>query len=650
MQKRDDQFTNSPPPAPAAAGSFKPTTWDPATRRIDVVLSTGAIVRRRSWSWDGPEEYDEELVVSADAVDLTRINTGAPFLLQHEKEDSNALLGTCLADSGRIEDNEVVATVEFVPEELAIARAVEPYIQEIARGYRPNVSVGYKPLTTVKTERSDNVPLHQITRWLPMEVSSVIIPADNDAGYRSHPQEQRAMSTKNAPVTEPAAPPSPVVPAAPAAPTITAEQRAMESRRIADIHLLARMAGIPLDDALIRNAVTNGTAMEGAGGFIELCQTRWERDAQRSDAAGITTAHRAEVGVSEDVKLYDAMATAMCHRVMPGKFALTNGAADFRYRSLAQMGAELASRRGVSTKGMADIDIAEMMCSRAGYHTTSDFKHLLSNVASKMVQLAYEENATTYDQVAQFRQLANFKDDKLIVMPLIGELAETPDGKGVRYTTFSDAGLDWRGRRYTSGFLAGPEAIVNDDQNVLVSWPRDAIGAALRTRNSLFWRTVLAWQINGTALFHEDRGNLVATGGVPSAESIDALEQLAAAMTDHDGNPIDMSIKFLVGGAATRLAIAQLLGGTINTADITKNLPNAAQYQAVYERRITGKQFFGLAAQGRNGLWWGSVAGYDKPRTAVETDFDTKGVKMSVEDSFAVAVSDYRGAFKNPGE
>lgn len=54
------------------------------TRTVEVVWTTGASVRRRRWTgFDTAIDYEEILVVSRDAVDLSRLDAGAPVLDSH---------------------------------------------------------------------------------------------------------------------------------------------------------------------------------------------------------------------------------------------------------------------------------------------------------------------------------------------------------------------------------------------------------------------------------------------------------------------------------------------------------------------------------------------------------------------------------------
>ena len=637
------------PDAQVIPGVVTPGTWNPKTRTLDVVISTGAIVRWRDMWGD---EWDEELVVTPDAVDLRRANAGAPFLLQHRTRDPNALLGAWVQDSVRVEGREVVGRVQFVPEELAVARGVESYIQEIASGFRPNVSAGYRDIETQLIERSGQVPLQRVTRWELTEGSSVNVPADNDAGYRARSTERRSMSTRNAPAAPAAAPENAATPENGAGTDdteLTPAQRAAEETRIKTIEDLAKRRGLSADHDLVREAIRTGMALDGDRGFRARLL---DLDASQSAGTATSPHHRAEFGVDEQDKLIDAMATAVCHRAAPHLVKL-EGPNDWRHRTLADMGRELAARRGQNLRGAADTDVAEAMCglgARARAHGPGDFVHLMANVASKMVMAAGRSTPVTYDRVAARRTLANFKNDKIVILPALPDLDKmAADNQPIRYVTFSDAGVNWRGFRYTSGFAAGPEAIVNDDQEALAEYPMKATVAAYRTRNGAFWTTVLASTFNSVALFHADHGNLAGAGVAASAAGIDSLEKLAAAQQDQDGNPIDTPLAILLTGAHNRLALGQLLDKTNRSSDSAKNLPAGQDYELVFERRLTGTAYYALTPIGENGLLYGVVRGYEEPKVSVQTDFDTGGVKFKVEDSFAAVCAHPRGVYKQPG-
>src|SRR5215510_13620394 len=90
--------------------SIVPSTLDVETRTVSVVWSTGARVRRYSYSI-GP--YWEELSLDPKAVLLGRLNNGAPLLNAHDGEDANATLGVVEAGTAAVDGKRGTADVRF---------------------------------------------------------------------------------------------------------------------------------------------------------------------------------------------------------------------------------------------------------------------------------------------------------------------------------------------------------------------------------------------------------------------------------------------------------------------------------------------------------------------------------------------------------
>lgn len=77
---------------------FTPGSYDPTTRSVEAVLSVGTAVDRG--------DFIEELLVSADAVDLSRAASGlVPLLNAHNRWDIGGVLGgvrECRVEGGRL--------------------------------------------------------------------------------------------------------------------------------------------------------------------------------------------------------------------------------------------------------------------------------------------------------------------------------------------------------------------------------------------------------------------------------------------------------------------------------------------------------------------------------------------------------------------
>lgn len=150
------------------------------------------------------QSYFERLVITPEAVNLTRLNGGASILKNHNPD---CILGTIV--NAWIEDEKLAIRARFRkndPEAVAI-------FHDIVDGTLPNVSIGYQPDTVVPV-RENGVNFRDLTRWTAFEVSVAVgVPADPTVGfYRSmsvNSNQGAKMSTKNQTEEDPSVKPVP---------------------------------------------------------------------------------------------------------------------------------------------------------------------------------------------------------------------------------------------------------------------------------------------------------------------------------------------------------------------------------------------------------------------------------------------------------
>jgi hypothetical protein len=158
-------------------GLSRPNGYDPETREIDAVLSTGAAVRREDW--DGP--FLETLGMKPENVRMGRLNQGAMVLDAHNwASGMSSVLGGIVPGSARIANGELTARIKFSRgSELA-----QRVMQDIQDGIRVPLSIGYKVHRSV-TDRSTNPETRTATDWEPIEVSLVPVAAEETGtGFR----------------------------------------------------------------------------------------------------------------------------------------------------------------------------------------------------------------------------------------------------------------------------------------------------------------------------------------------------------------------------------------------------------------------------------------------------------------------------------
>ena len=164
-----------------------PASIDMAARTVDLVWSTGAAVRRYDW-WEG-EYYDETLNLAPAAVDLSRLNAGAPLLNSHQAYDLSDIIGVVVGGTASVDGSQGTATVRFSKRD-----DVEPIWQDVQDGIIGAISVGYAVRKYTIIEEDGQVTQYRADDWMPLELSLVAIPADAGAGVRGHSPADPAKS------------------------------------------------------------------------------------------------------------------------------------------------------------------------------------------------------------------------------------------------------------------------------------------------------------------------------------------------------------------------------------------------------------------------------------------------------------------------
>lgn len=157
---------------------------DVEARTVEVIWTTGATVRRARWvGWETVIPFDEELLVTDEAVDLSRLKSGAPVLDSHNTWCLDAI--RAVVEDAWLEKGKGYARLRFPAKgtDEKADRLFDLVQQKIIR----NISVGYSinQVRIVEAEKKGEVERRIIERWTPYEVSFVTVPADADSQVRS---------------------------------------------------------------------------------------------------------------------------------------------------------------------------------------------------------------------------------------------------------------------------------------------------------------------------------------------------------------------------------------------------------------------------------------------------------------------------------
>lgn len=137
---------------------------DTEKRTLNISFSSEEPVER----WFGSEILDHK----ESSVDFSRLNDGAPFLVNH---DGDQLVG--VVEKAIIKELKGHAMIRFGKSDFA-----QEIMDDINDGIRKNISFGYKINKMVLEKESKEETIYRATSWMPFEISTVPVPADNTVG------------------------------------------------------------------------------------------------------------------------------------------------------------------------------------------------------------------------------------------------------------------------------------------------------------------------------------------------------------------------------------------------------------------------------------------------------------------------------------
>lgn len=659
-------------------------------RTIDVVWTTGATVRRARWEgWDSIVEYDEELVVSPNAVRLERLNDGAPFLESHRSWGLDSVLGNVMPGSVKIEGGEGRATIR-----LTSAPDAESTIHRILEGSVNKVSVGYRVHKYEIEKRDGERELWRAVDWEPYEISAVAMPADPGASIRSEDAERerlhpcaiirRATTTAAADKPKGTTMSNKTKQAAGGAAEIGRATDAIDQRAATATADEIRSADQPKTTPQAAPAADNSVAAieaerQRASEILTLCKRHGlddragdmikrgiSLDAARaeildhladSDPFEGRTAVPAQARSSGEAEIAyrDAAVTAIMHRDNPGSVELTPGAREFRGLSLLEMARHVLERGGVSTRGMSKLEVASAAFQTRGALGTSDFPAILANVANKTLRQAYESTPRTFVLWARRATIPDFKPVDRTQIAGAPDLQKVLESGEYTYGAVSDGKETYALATYGRIVAITRQAIINDDLNALTRVPA-AFGAAAADLESDIVYSILTGNptmADGTALFHANHGNLGTAAAVTEAALGEAYKMFGQ-QKGLEGRSISILPRYIITppGARAIEARKQVAATTPNsTADVNTF---AGRLQVVEEPRLipsSGADPWFLAADPAriDTVEFAYLDGQEGVYTETRTGFEVDGVEIKARHDFAAKAIDHRGLFKNAG-
>jgi hypothetical protein len=646
--------------------TLQPATFNAESRTVEVVWTTGAGVKR--YDWNAGEYYNEELEVSASAIDMARLASGAaPVLNSHDTWSLDAQIG--VVERAWIDGGVGRAVIR-----LSAREDLAGIVQDIRDGIIRNISVGYSVQTyEITRDASSKLPTYRAVRWTPMELSFVSVPADAAATTRAAPgadpqkpnpsqgfpcefvsaharnsSEETQMDENEAPNGADTAQAAAGNGAAPATtPNDTAAQERSLLARSADITTLAARHGMAERAA---EWIRTGKTVDDVRSIV------LDELAKRDQAAG-GHHNRVSAGVDQVDKHRAAAVQALMARQgamgEDGKAVRVESGNPFRGLSLVDIARRCLEQAGTRTDGMSRMDLV----GRAFTQTTSDFPILLENAMQKTLQAAYATAPDTWSRWCATGSVADFRDHPRYRLGSLPNLQDLTEAGEFRNRPIPDADRS-RVRAGTKGNIINlsRQAIINDDLGAFLGLATAFGRAARRTIEADVYALLTSNSGNGplmqdgVALFDATHNNIGTTQAL-TVTAIDNARTLMARQTDFTGNEfLDLRPSIWLGPME--------LGGTarvINDSQYDPDANNKLQ-RANMVARLFGDIVDTPRLLGASNRWYAItnpadapvfevvfLDGNDAPYLELENGFDVDGARWKARLDFGVGAIDWRG-------
>ena len=661
-------------PALRRMAELAPGSVDSDTRTVEVIWSTGARVRRVPFFGDA---YDEELSLDPAHVRLERLNAGAPFLRVHELTELDAVIGSVLPDSARIENGRGVATVR-----LSEREDVEAIWRDIQAGHIRAVSIGYQVHRYEVSKPDGGRELWRAVDWTPFEISAVPVGADPAAGFRStetlhacvvhragavprtertNPMHDEDIETEDAiDVVEEAEAPEEAEPSQtrgetkpakttetpkPDAEALVAEARAGERQRAATIFDLASRLG--LERGMADDLVKRGVSLDEARRQIldSLAET-----SEQTRTFGHVSVPLG--GQDERVTRREAAANALLHRYSPTLFQLTDAARQFRGMTLMELARESLGEAGVNTRGMSRDEVA----TRA-LHSTSDFPEILAAVTNKTLRQAYEAYPRTFLAFCRQVLATDFKAMHRVQMGEAPQLLKVNESGEFKRGTIGESKESYRIETYGRVVGITRQVLINDDLDAFTRIPAMYGNSIAQLESDVVWDIVTGnpAMADNKALFHADHKNLEGTGAVLSVDAVGKGRTAMAKQTGLDKKTVlNIRPAFLIVPAALELKAEQMVAQNIVPVETQNVVPQSIRtLSPIAEPRLdtASDTAWYLAASPNqiDTIEYAYLEGQQGAYIETRNGFDVDGVEIKCRLDFGAKAIDWRGLYKNPG-
>ncbi len=590
---------------------------------------------RSSFFRDDP--WIEVLGHRGEEVDLSRLNAGAPVLLNHGSGrtadvpyNSIGITKRAWIDNGR----------GYVEVKLSRRDGMRSVLQDVKDGIISNVSVGYQIQERTLTKRNSEQPdEYRVTSWLPMEITLCDIPADATVGIGRSITNEVEMENKEA-VTEVVKEETRSVEID--LESIKKEAIEVERKRSAEIKNMVRKVG--LDAKFADELIERGASVaESKDAVINALEKRTNLEIPNTTLADMYTVR------DETETTRECVADAIYHRANPGS-KLSDGAKQYAGLTLIELARDCLVSKGVSVRGMDRMQIANR-----AFEGTSDLPSIFANVANKSLRQAYESAPRTFTAWARQTTASDFRTITRAA------LSDAPALKKVTENGEFERGAVTDGKETyqlaTYGKIVGftRQSMINDDLGALTRLPAAMAMAAANLESDTVYGvlTTNAALSDSVALFHATHGNLTGTGTDISVASLGVARALMRKQKSPQSAVMNIRPRFLIVPAAKETIAAQFVSQAYVASQSSVVNPFAGSLDVVAEARLDDNSATAwyLAADPSmiDTIEYCYLEGQQGAYIETRHGFEVDGMEIKVRLDFAAKTIDYRGLYKNNG-
>jgi hypothetical protein len=601
-------------------------------------------------------------------VDLSgmEIPDTVPLLTNHENR-TGSRVGMVAA---RVEDNALHIDGEIVSGNGQAAGIVEQ--AEAGADWQLSIGAEVKQSDLVKTGtrvvngQEHAAPFYHVTASVLREVSVVAVGADQGTRMQvaasftltgkvpMQDENTRRTPPPAGPAADPAqrdqpgnATPDPGIAAAQAV--------AAERERIAGIQRVCAGEFAEIE----REAINAGWTIHDTSQKV-LAAIRAARP-----VADVNISVRRDPGPAFECRVLEA---ALCMRANIGEDELVrhygdevvSGASRSRDLSLHQLFVECARLEGITVPRSFGNDTI-----RAAFSTVS-LPGILNSVANKRLLRSFQAQPVIATRLCSEGELNDFKESERYRLTDVGDLEPVaPDGE-IKHGGLTEEKATNQLGTFGKIFALTRQMIYNDDLGAFLKVP-DGMGArAARKIDQLFFTRLLGNPGNLFSTAHRNFRD--GTDTALSGESLGLAVQLFLDQVDADGQPINISPRFLLVPTTLKMAARELLNSTFFIATGTSEKKRIPTYNALADEDlevISSPYLSNANYTGASSLAWylfadpavvdtfeiGYLKGQRMPKVEKgDADFDTLGIKFRVYFDLGVREQDFRGMVKFKGE